>query len=142
MVNTTEEINLTKIYMRDQEVDPGLCYPHDDWLRGLGKHQDQNYRDLMQQIANWANFYLDDIIEILVCLLIFFKQDQGTSNNIDQIGTMWRWKWTNNYKILSKDLFYSSALYRYIESLTFEENTKREVYNEAINIVNMIGRLA
>ena len=39
------------------------------------------------------------------------------------------------------ELFYRSALYRYIESLTYEENTKREVYGEAINIVNMMGGL-
>ena len=92
MVNTSEEITLMKNYLGDHQVNPGLCYPYDDWLRGLGKHQDQRYRDLMQQIANWANFYLDDIIEILVCLMIFFKQDQDqeTSENIANIGTMWR----------------------------------------------------
>ena len=77
-------------YMRDHQVNPGICFPHEDWLRGLGKHQDQNYTDLMQQIANWANFYLDDIIEILVCLMIFIQQDQERSENIDKIGIMWR----------------------------------------------------
>ena len=92
MVNTAEEITVMKNYMRDRQVNPGICYPYEDWLRGLGKHQDQNYANLMQKIANWANFYFDDIIEILVCLMIFFKQDQDqeTSEKINNIGTMWR----------------------------------------------------
>lgn len=92
MVNTSEEITLIENYMRDHQVNADICFPQDAWSKGLAKHQDQHYTDFMQQIANWANFYFDDIIEILVCLMIFFKQDQelNRSENIDKIETMWR----------------------------------------------------
>ena len=82
-------MSLVNDYMTKKWVDTNTCYPHEAWLVGLGRFQDQSYRDLMKQIANWANFYLDDMIEILVCLMIFFRQDQEGHKNLAHIENMW-----------------------------------------------------
>ena len=76
--------------MRRQSVDTSTSYPYEAWLRGLGRSQDKFYRDLMKLIVNWANLYLDDVIEILVCLIIFFRQNQVEFKNLAHIETMWR----------------------------------------------------
>ena len=92
-MKTSVELSLVNDYMSHQSVDTSTSYPYEAWLRGLGRDQDHFYRELMKQIVNWANLYMDDIIEIIVCLIIFFRQNQVEwveFKNIAQIEAMWR----------------------------------------------------
>ena len=89
----------------------------------MGLENNQQYHSIMKEIVNWTKGYHDEVLECLLCLLIFFSQSEGEpfSQNIDSIQHSWK-----------------SLLFRYIQSLEVTEDTKDKSFFGAMKLVEVL----
>ena len=94
MITGSDEVDLFDQYMKTNNIDLNMKYNYKNWVSAMGLENNQQYHSIMKEIVTWTNIigYHDEVLECLLCLLIFFSQCEGEpfSQNIDSIQQSWR----------------------------------------------------
>ena len=76
----------------------------------------------MAAVVDWTRIYHDELIECLLCLMIFFSHDDEGRDNINEIQQSWK-----------------SVLYRYIQTLAISEERKTQLFSGALHLTNLFN---
>ena len=92
MITETDEVNIFDKYMKTNDIDINMKFNYKNWVSAMGLESNQQYHSIMKEIVTWTKGYHDDVLECLLCLLIFFSQCEGEpfSQNIERIQQSWR----------------------------------------------------
>ena len=82
-------------YLNVTKLDTETKWNYNSWVSALGRDQDWGYHQVMHQVVQWTQTHHDEVLECLLCLMIFFSQTdteaiEGFSENIDMIQQSWR----------------------------------------------------
>ena len=104
MVRSSPDYSLLTDYLATSGIHRDIKFNYGSWVTALGRNRDPAYHQAMEQVrglhhicvedvevVSWTRTYHDEVLECLLCLLIFFSQDpeQAASANIEQIHQTW-----------------------------------------------------
>ena len=95
MLKYSPDYNNFENYLETTKLDSETRWNYNSWVSALGRDQDWGYHQAMNQVVQWTQTHHDEVLECLLCLMIFFSQTdseaiEGFSENIDMIQQSWR----------------------------------------------------
>ena len=98
MVKHSPDYNIFAKYLETTKFDLETKWNYKSWVSALGRDQDPSYHQVMEQVVEWTRSHHDEVLECLLCLMIFFSQTEsdaieGFSQNIDRIQQSWRFRY-------------------------------------------------
>ena len=96
MSSDKSELEFLQAYMTEHSINSSTTLGYEQWRSSQGcssREYKQIHLVLSREIVRWSQWGVDDVAEILTCLLILFSQQDGAhfSNKIGQIFDCWRW---------------------------------------------------
>ena len=97
---------------------------------------------LDKEIVTWGQKGVDDVSELLACLLILFSQEAGDSfsNRIGQIFEGWR-SVREHWRIIFHLLGFRFILWRYLESQLLPWEAKVGLFQGALEMVGIARKI-
>ena len=98
---------------------------------------------LNRGIVTWGQKGVDDVSELLACLLILFSQEDGAhfSYKVGQLFEGWRLvirdHWSMNYIVM----FFRFILWRYLESQVLPSEAKKGLFTGALEMVGVARQI-
>ena len=98
MVKHSPDYDIFAKYLETTKFDLETKWNYKSWVSALGRDQDPSYHQVMEQVVEWTRSHHDEVLECLLCLMIFFSQTEsdaieGFSQNIDRIQQSWRFRY-------------------------------------------------
>ena len=140
------ELEVLEHCLKESNISNSAVIEYEQWRGSTWNkcpEQEQIDHVLHKEISAWGQKGLDDVSELLVCLLILFSQDQGGqfSKKIGQLHDCLRYVMSalsgqnNEYKC------FRFVLWSYIDSQNFLWNTKEELFNGAFRMAEITKKI-
>ena len=95
MASDKTELEVLKIYLKENKMSDTATFKYEDWISSCWSHcseYKQSHLVLIRGIVTWGQKGVDDVSELLACLLILFSQEDGAhfSYKVGQLFEGWR----------------------------------------------------
>ena len=146
MLKHSPDYKMFEHYMEATKLDTETTWNYNSWVSALGRDQDVGYHQVMQQVVQWTKTHHDEVLECLLCLMIFFSQTdseaiESFSENIDMIQQSWRWPQTDKVCWTSKIFCFRSLLFRYLQHLQITDDSKNKSFSDSIRLTGVMNNL-
>jgi len=124
MASDKSELETVETYLAVSNISKTNIAEYDCWRRS--PWETARHLALNRDIVTWGQKGLDEVSELLVCLLLLFSQEDGEefSIKIGQLHDRWR-----------------CILWRYLESLELQKDIKIELFNGALSMVEVTKQI-
>ena len=144
MASDETELEVVENYLKENKLSDTATFEYENWISSCWTHcseYKQIHLQLNRDIVTWGQKGVDDVSELLACLLILFSQEDGAhfSYKVGQLFEGWRLvirdHWSMNYIVM----FFRFILWRYLESLPWE--AKEELFMGALEMLGVARQI-
>ena len=147
LASDKKELEVVETYLKESKISSSATFiEYEHWRSSpwnKSAESEQIHLVLNRDIVTWGQKGLDDVSEVLTCLLILFSQEPGGqfSMKIGHLHDCWRSIESNQGRNSDQYVCFRLILWRYLDCQDLLQETKDELFMGALSMVGITKQI-